>query len=130
MITHADTFFLGTIHPTRGADASHRGGPPGFVRVDGDGVWWPDYPGNGMFNSFGNLAVDSTAALLFLDFGSGRTLHLSGTAEVEWTAPGIDGDDGGTGRRVRFRTERIATGFPLGVRSGAPRPSPYNPPLS
>jgi predicted pyridoxine 5'-phosphate oxidase superfamily flavin-nucleotide-binding protein len=130
LITRADTFFLGTVHPARGADASHRGGPPGFVRVAGDGAWWPDYPGNSMFNSFGNLAVDPAAALLFLDFGTGRTLHLSGTAEVEWTAAGIDGDDGGTGRRVRFASQRIATGFPLGVHSGTPRPSPDNPPLT
>jgi predicted pyridoxine 5'-phosphate oxidase superfamily flavin-nucleotide-binding protein len=128
LITRADTFFLGTVHPTRGADASHRGGPPGFVRVDGNQLWWPDYPGNNMFNSFGNLAVDNTAALLFLDFDTGATLHLSGTAAVEWTASGIDGDDGGTGRRVTFRTESVAFGLRLPVRSDAPRPSPHNPP--
>lgn len=130
LITHADTFFLGTVHPTRGADASHRGGAVGFVRVDGNDVWWPDYPGNNMFNSFGNLAVDKTAALLFLDFDTGSTLHLSGTASVEWTALGIRGDDGGTGRRVRFTTEQIATGFPLDVHSDSPHPSPYNPPIT
>ena len=32
-------------HPSRGTDASHRGGVPGFVRVDGPTLWWPDYPG-------------------------------------------------------------------------------------
>jgi predicted pyridoxine 5'-phosphate oxidase superfamily flavin-nucleotide-binding protein len=55
MITAADTLFLGTVHPSRGADASHRGGPPGFVRIDDDRLWWPDYVGNNMFTSFGNL---------------------------------------------------------------------------
>ena len=45
----------------------------------------PDYPGNNMFNSFGNLALDPTAALLFIDFRSGRTLQLSGSAHVTWT---------------------------------------------
>lgn len=75
LITNADTFFLGTIHPSRGADASSRR-PSGFVRVDGDTLWWPDYPGNNMFNSFGNLAVDPTAALLFIDFDAGATLHV------------------------------------------------------
>lgn len=46
MIATSDTFFLGTSHPTRGSDASHRGGPPGFVRVDSpDRLWWPDFPG-------------------------------------------------------------------------------------
>ncbi|WP_232078953.1 pyridoxamine 5'-phosphate oxidase family protein [Mycobacterium florentinum] len=103
MIAASDTFFLGTTHPTRGADASHRGGPAGFVRVDSPGrLWWPDCPGNNMFNSFGNLAVDDEAALLFVDFPTGATLHVSGTARVQWTAPGADGDDGGVGRRVEF----------------------------
>jgi predicted pyridoxine 5'-phosphate oxidase superfamily flavin-nucleotide-binding protein len=90
----ADTFFLGTTHPTRGADASHRGGPSGFVRVEDDRtLWWPDYRGNNMFNSLGNLAVDPTAALLFIDFATGRALHLSGRAVLETTAPGTAGDD-------------------------------------
>ena len=103
MIEAADTFFLGTTHPTRGSDASHRGGPAGFVRVESPGrLWWPDYPGNNMFNSFGNLAVDDEAALLFVDVTTGASLQLSGTAKVEWTSPGADGDDGGVGRRVVF----------------------------
>lgn len=103
MIATADTFFLGTSHPTRGSDASHRGGPPGFVRVDSpDRLWWPDFPGNNMFNSFGNLAVDDEAALLFLDFDTGATLHVSGTAHVRWTTPGAAGDDGAVGRNVAF----------------------------
>jgi predicted pyridoxine 5'-phosphate oxidase superfamily flavin-nucleotide-binding protein len=127
LISRADTFFLGTVHPTRGADASHRGGPPGFVRVENGQLWWPDYPGNNMFNSFGNLESDKTSALLFVDYESGVTLHLSGTATVEWTAAGIAGDDGGTGRRVRFTVDAIASGPLLGVRSDAPQPSPHNP---
>ena len=103
MIAASDTFFLGTTHPVRGSDASHRGGPAGFVRFDSpERLWWPDYPGNNMFNSFGNLAVDDEAALLFTDFTTGATLQLSGTAEVQWTTPGAADDDGGVGRRVAF----------------------------
>jgi uncharacterized protein len=109
LIRAADTFFLGTTNSGRGSDSSHRGGPPGFVRVDGGRLWWPDYPGNNMFNSFGNLAVDPEAALLFLDFGTGRALHLSGTAEVEWDAAGRPADDGGTGRRVVFTLQRVVS---------------------
>jgi predicted pyridoxine 5'-phosphate oxidase superfamily flavin-nucleotide-binding protein len=130
LIRCADTFFLGTVHPTRGADASHRGGPPGFVRVESGQLWWPDYPGNNMFNSFGNLEADNAAALLFVEYDSGVTLHLSGTATVEWTVAGIAGDDGGTGRRVRFAVEAIASGPLLGVRSDTPQPSPHNPPVT
>ena len=125
----ADTFFLGTVHPTRGADASHKGGRPGFVRVDGGELWWPDYAGNNMFNSMGNLAVDPAAALLFVDFGAGRMLRLSGTAKLEWVEPGSPGDDDGTGRRVRFHPERVVEA-PLPVRAGGVNPSPHNPPLA
>ncbi len=116
MIAASDTFFLGTTHPTRGSDASHRGGPAGFVRVDSSSrLWWPDYPGNNMFNSFGNLAVDDEAALLFIDFATGATVQLSGIAQVQWTTPGAAGDDGGVGRRVAFTvSEVVALGDPSG----------------
>ena len=130
MIRAADTFFLGTAHPTRGADGSHKGGRPGFVRVDGSQLWWPDYAGNNLFNSMGNIAVNPEAALLFVDFGTGRSLHLSGRAELEWLAPGSAGDDGDTGRRVRFSPERVVAMTALPVRAAGVNPSPYNPPLA
>ncbi len=131
LIRAADTFFLGTTNPERGSDASHRAGRPGFVRVDGDRVWWPDYPGNKLFNSFGNLAVNPEAALLFPDFGTGRTLHLSGTAEVEWDAAAKPGDDGRTGRRAVFTPQRLVAGKLLSSRQvGGSRPYPLSPPLT
>jgi hypothetical protein len=104
LIQSVDTFFLGTSHPERGNDASHRGGRAGFVHVDGNTVTWPDFAGNNMFNSMGNLEVDPSAALLFVDFESGRALQLSGTAVVEWNEQAEPGD---TGRRVRFETQRV-----------------------
>jgi hypothetical protein len=104
LIRSADTFFLGTTHPDRGNDASHRGGPAGFVRADAATVEWPDYPGNNMFNSFGNLEIDPTAALLFMDFDSGRTLALSGRAVVDWEKSAERAD---TGRWVRFTAESV-----------------------
>lgn len=108
LIESADTFFLGTTHPDSGNDASHRGGPAGFVRATAEGIWWPDYPGNNLFNSFGNLADDPTAALLFVDFTTGNTLHLSGTATVDWDTP-VEIDDAQTGRRAQFTPERVVT---------------------
>jgi hypothetical protein len=104
LIHSVDTFFLGTTHPERGNDASHRGGPAGFVHADHNTVEWPDFPGNNMFNSFGNLEIDPNAALLFIDFESGRTLQLSGRAVVDWEKSAERGD---TGRWVRFTTERV-----------------------
>jgi hypothetical protein len=130
LIHAADTFFLGTIHPERGADASHRGGAPGFVRADETGLWWPDYPGNNMFNSFGNLAVDDTAAILFIDFIAGTTLHLTGMARVEWFPQWSPGDDGGTGRRARFTVNQVVDVDQPALRASGVARYPRNPPLS
>jgi hypothetical protein len=130
LIRSADTFFLGTTHPGRGTDASHRGGTPGFVRVEGSELWWPDYPGNNMFTSFGNLAVNPEAALLFIDFGTGATLHLSGTARTEWGRSGAPGDDGRTGRRGRFSLQRLVAGRLLPAHEVAHRSYPRNPELT
>ena len=89
LISSADTLFIATRHPERGADASHRGGEPGFVRLraDGDGpdiLWLPDYPGNNMLNTLGNLLVEPRAGLLFLDFELGDALQLTGRGEPRW----------------------------------------------
>lgn len=119
-IAVADTFFLGSSHPSRGADASHRGGPAGFVRVKGERhLWWPDYPGNAMFNSLGNLAVDPHAALMFLDLSTGRVLHVRGSADLVQVPPGTAGDDGGSGRRVTVTVEQAQVGPVLPLRSDA-----------
>ena len=83
-IAGADTFFLASAHPQRGADASHRGGPPGFVTIESPArLRWPDYSGNNMFNSLGNLTVNPRCGLLFVDFTRGATLQLRGNARVE-----------------------------------------------
>jgi predicted pyridoxine 5'-phosphate oxidase superfamily flavin-nucleotide-binding protein len=114
-VSRADTFILGTSHPSRGADTSHRGGPTGFVRVEGDELWWPDYPGNNLFNSMGNIAVDPATALLFLDFRAGTSLQMSGTAQLDWNVPHLRDDESATGRRVRFTPVRTVhtRGIPL-----------------
>ena len=84
-IIRADTFFLATFHPEAGCDASHRGGMPGFVTARGaNELEWPDYSGNNMFQSLGNLVVYSKAGLLFVNFEDGSTLQLTGAAEVVW----------------------------------------------
>jgi predicted pyridoxine 5'-phosphate oxidase superfamily flavin-nucleotide-binding protein len=129
-IRTADTFFLGTTHPDRGSDASHRGGPSGFVRVEEDRtLWWSDYQGNNMFNSLGNIAVEPTAAVLFVDFPTGRTLHLTGRAALDVAAPGGAGDDGGTGRRVRFQVAARTVGTVPYLRAENSNPYPRSPPI-
>ncbi len=82
-IARADTFFIASFHPRRGADASHRGGFPGFVRVLGpDRLAFDDYPGNSMFNTLGNLVAYPSAGLLFVDFANGDVLQVTGRARV------------------------------------------------
>ncbi|UJA08263.1 pyridoxamine 5'-phosphate oxidase family protein [Streptomyces collinus] len=119
-VASADTFFLATVHPG-GADASHRGGDPGFVRVlSPRELTWPDYPGNAMFLTLGNLRADPRAGLLLLDWTTGTTLQLTGTAHAEFTADG--------GRSVRFTvTEAVHTPAALPLRWSAPEYSPANP---
>jgi hypothetical protein len=81
-----------------------------------------------MFNSLGNLAVDRSAALLFLDFATGRTVQLSGTAAIEWITPGSPGDDDDTGRRVRYTPRRVVTGG-VALHAVDLTPYPRNPEL-
>lgn len=84
-VANADTFFIATFHPETGADASHRGGNPGFIKiVDQKTLLFPNYWGNTMFNTLGNLTVDSHAGLLFVDFATGSTLQPTGNGFVIW----------------------------------------------
>jgi predicted pyridoxine 5'-phosphate oxidase superfamily flavin-nucleotide-binding protein len=89
-LANADTFFLATAHPNSGLDMSHRGGKPGFVRVENEKRFvFPDYAGNNMFNSLGNISSYPRAGLLFPDFKSGATLQITGAASIIWEGPQI-----------------------------------------
>jgi uncharacterized protein len=101
LIQRTDVLFMGTGHPERGGDASHRGGKPGFVEVvDAKTLRIPDYSGNGLFNTFGNLLVDPHVGLLIPDFEGNRGLQLTGTAKIEWASKDPSGASGGTHRFV------------------------------
>lgn len=106
-ITQADTFFIASFHPESGADASHRGGFPGFVRVvNSHQLVFPDYAGNNMFNTLGNLAVNPRSGLLFIDFERGHTLQLTGRAEIIWDADRT-AEFVGAERLVAFEIDRV-----------------------
>lgn len=115
-ISRADTFFIATDHPDHGADVSHKGGNPGFVNViDARHIAFPDYNGNSMFNTLGNLSVNPHAGLLFIDFDSGRTLQLTGLATIDWTPERVH-QFAGAERVVDFALDQIVDtpmGFPL-----------------
>ncbi|MBK7951356.1 MAG: pyridoxamine 5'-phosphate oxidase family protein [Deltaproteobacteria bacterium] len=68
--------------PHRAVDVSHRGGRPGFVRVEGNRLTIPDFAGNLHFNTLGNLIANPRAGLLFVDFDSGDLLQLSGRTGI------------------------------------------------
>jgi predicted pyridoxine 5'-phosphate oxidase superfamily flavin-nucleotide-binding protein len=106
-IEEADTLFIATAHPESGADASHRGGRPGFVRVEDENrLLIPDYSGNRMFNTLGNLAANPRAGLLIPDFQSGAALQLSGRAQILWDDPRMLGFTGAQ-RLLAFDIERV-----------------------
>jgi predicted pyridoxine 5'-phosphate oxidase superfamily flavin-nucleotide-binding protein len=104
----ADTFFIASAAPGAGVDVSHRGGRPGFVRVrtrDGRTVLTaPDFAGNSLFNTFGNLALEPRCGLLFVDFASGDLLQLTGRAEIAWDGPELAAFAGAQ-RLLRFELE-------------------------
>lgn len=89
LIANADTFFIASAAgrdsgKAGGSDISHRGGKPGFVRLDADTLTIPDFRGNNYFNTFGNLLSDPRAALLFINFETADLLQLQGKAEIDW----------------------------------------------
>ena len=85
LISQADTLFIATHAPGAGADVSHRGGRPGFVHIEDDHTFLvPDFLGNYLFMTFGNLELNPRAGVLFIDFDSGELLTLTGRAEVVW----------------------------------------------
>ncbi|WP_016951973.1 pyridoxamine 5'-phosphate oxidase family protein [Anabaena sp. PCC 7108] len=106
-INQADTFFIASYHPKSGADASHRGGMPGFVQVlNSNQLLFPDYSGNNMFQTFGNLIVNSNAGLLFIDFEQGNTLQITGKAKIIWDLERLK-EFTGAQRLVEFDIEQV-----------------------
>jgi len=93
MLQSADTFFVAT-HAHGGADISHRGGNPGFIKRQGDTLWIPDFRGNRYMNTLGNMLAEPRAALLFLDFNNGDVLHLQGRTEIRWQKENLPNFDG------------------------------------
>jgi uncharacterized protein len=88
-IEGAAYFFLATADADGRPDCSFKGGMPGFVQVTGPSeLAFPDYDGNGMFKSLGNLTVNANVGLLFIDLHEKpRRLRVNGTATVSRDDP-------------------------------------------
>lgn len=127
-IAKADTFFIASFHPESGADASHRGGNSGFVKVlNSSKLIFPDYSGNNMFNTLGNITVNPRSGILFIDFEQGNTLQLTGKASIIWDKERLT-EFAGAERLVEFQIEQvIATSDAILQRWKFGEYSPFNP---
>lgn len=130
MIRRADTLYVATAHDTAGVDCSHRGGSPGFVEVTApDAIRVPDYAGNGMYNTLGNIELDRRAGIVIVDFDAGEVLQLSGEVSVEWDVRGSDAATIGTRRFWRMTIAAwIRSVLPLRPIWEFIDASPFNPP--
>jgi len=113
LIEAADTLFIASQFretsddAAHGIDVSHRGGKPGFVRIDGERtISWPDFAGNYHFNTIGNLTLNPKAGHLFIDFDSGDLLYMTGEAEVIWDGEEVKAFVGAE-RIVRFHIDEL-----------------------
>ena len=132
LVQSADTFFIASAAPTgnarsAGVDVSHRGGRPGFVRVDdspqGSVLTVPDFRGNFFFNTLGNIVANPQAGLLFIDYERGDLLQLGARAIV------IEGGEElrrfeGAQRLLKIAVERsVFSRSALPLRWSAPQPA-------
>jgi predicted pyridoxine 5'-phosphate oxidase superfamily flavin-nucleotide-binding protein len=122
-------FFLATADAQGRPDCSFKGGAPGFVRVVGDDeLAFPDYDGNGMFKSLGNILANPAVGLLFIDMGQKpRRLRVNGTARVSSDDPLMQ-RFAGAQLLVRVKATAIFPNCPRYiVTPGSTEPSTYAP---
>lgn len=87
LLDHADTLFISSRHGDVDMDTNIRGGPPGFVRVisnepNGAVFAYPEYSGNRLYQTLGNLQTTPLAGFVFPDFETGDALYVTGQTEV------------------------------------------------
>lgn len=122
-------FFLASADSEGRPECSFKGGAPGLVRVTGPSeLIWPDYDGNGMFKSLGNIAVNAQVGLLFIALQERpRRLRVNGRATLSFDDPDM-ARFAGAQALIRVQTEHIFPNCPRyipDIASGAL--SPYAP---
>lgn len=111
-IARAPMCFVATADAEGHPDCSYKGGLPGFVHVlDARTLAIPDYDGNGMYRSWGNLLVNPRVGLLFIDFEQQKRMRVNGTASISADDPLI-GDFPGAVFLIRVAAERIFPACP------------------
>jgi NAD(P)H-flavin reductase len=139
LIHNADMFFVASAHKHNDMDANHRGGPQGFLRVispenshESSTIVWPEYSGNNLYQTLGNLMSTPRAGLCIPDFETGDVLYLSGTTKV------LINDEASnvltkSKLAVQFtvtQARHVQKGLPFrgeNIEDGAEGRSPYNP---
>ena len=87
-IERMDMFFLATVDEQGHANCSYKGGEPGFVRViDDTTIAFPNYYGNGMYLSMGNVLKTKQVGMLFIDFENRWRMRLNGEATIDASDP-------------------------------------------
>lgn len=111
-IEGASMFFMASTDADGQPDCSYKGGLPGFVRIlDARVLAFPDYDGNGMYRSLGNLLANPRIGLLFLDFDKQKRIRVNGTAQVREDDP-LRGEFPGSVFIVRVTAENIFPNCP------------------
>ncbi|GAA0698886.1 hypothetical protein GCM10009104_29360 [Marinobacterium maritimum] len=111
-IENCAMFFLATADIDGKPDCSYKGGLPGFVRVlDSDTIAFPDYDGNGMYRSLGNILVNPYIGLLFIDFENAQRIRVNGKAQVSADDP-LRAEYPGSVFIIRVKAERIFPNCP------------------
>lgn len=134
VISKSDLFFVSSSHHDADMDTNHRGGPPGFVRIvindaEDCSLVWPEYSGNRLYQTLGNLHTTPKAGLVFPDFDTGDVLYLTGTTEI-LTGNAASSLLSRCNLAVRFivsAARLVRNGLPF--RATAGEFSPYNPPI-
>ncbi|KAH0559164.1 hypothetical protein GP486_004302 [Trichoglossum hirsutum] len=135
LVAKADLFFISSSNHLSDMDTNHRGGPPGFVRSitnsleDGTVFVYPEYSGNQLYQTLGNLQTTPRAGIVFPDFDTGDVLYVTGTTEIlmgknaDKLLPRSNLAVKVTVTAARFVEKGLAFRGELGERS------PYNPPI-
>lgn len=135
-IERSPMFFIATADARGHPDCSYKGGLPGFVRVlDERTLCIPDYDGNGMYRTWGNVLANPRVGLLFMDFEQPKRLRVNGTASISADDP-LLGECPGAVFIVRVTADAIFPNCPRYLHrmqtvehsAYAPRPD-YTPPV-
>ena len=135
-IQRCPMFFIATADAQGRPDCSYKGGLPGFVRVlDDHTLVIPDYDGNGMYRTWGNVIANPHVGLLFLDFEQPKRIRVNGTAQVREDDP-MRSEFPGAVFIVRVNATQIFPNCPRYIHTMrlvahsayAPRPN-YTPPV-